>query len=210
MTDKTPVRERLLKAAAQLFYADGVVATGIDAITARAGVAKMSLYNNFESKAELIAAYLEARNAEWQGLCQARLAAAASPSERVLAVFDSYVDHAGFAYERGFRGCGLLNAAAELPVGDPGRAVVAHQKEEAEAHFREHLHALWPAEPVRAEETAQHLSFLLEGAMARAGLDGHDGHLKTARKLAAALLGHAVPAGTAGRTTPAPEKTGDR
>ena len=50
MNDKAPARERLLKAAADLFYRDGVGATGIDAITARAGVAKMSLYNNFASK----------------------------------------------------------------------------------------------------------------------------------------------------------------
>ena len=43
---------------------------------------------------------------------------------RILAVVDAYADHANFAYERGFRGCGLLNAAAELLPGDPGRAAV--------------------------------------------------------------------------------------
>ena len=53
MTDRSPARDRLLKAAAELFYNDGVGATGIDTITARAGVAKMSLYNNFASKADL-------------------------------------------------------------------------------------------------------------------------------------------------------------
>jgi len=44
-------RERLLAAAARRFYADGVSATGIDTITAEAGVARMSLYNNFSSEA---------------------------------------------------------------------------------------------------------------------------------------------------------------
>lgn len=44
-------RQQLLEAAARRFYADGVAATGIDTITAEAGVAKMSLYNNFSSKA---------------------------------------------------------------------------------------------------------------------------------------------------------------
>ena len=51
---------RLLDAAARLFYADGIAATGINAITAEAGVARMSLYNNFASKEELMLAYLEA------------------------------------------------------------------------------------------------------------------------------------------------------
>ena len=46
MGERVPARERLLKSAAELFYRDGVGATGIDTITAHAGVAKMSLYNN--------------------------------------------------------------------------------------------------------------------------------------------------------------------
>ena len=65
---KRPARASLLEAAARLFYADGVAATGIDSITAAAGVAKKSLYNNFASKADLVAAYLAARHEEWLAL----------------------------------------------------------------------------------------------------------------------------------------------
>ena len=61
-------RERLLDAAGRLFYADGIAATGINAITAEAGVARMSLYNNFASRDELMLAYIEARHQEWLGL----------------------------------------------------------------------------------------------------------------------------------------------
>lgn len=188
MTDRTPARDRLLKAAAELFYAEGVGATGIDAITARAGVAKMSLYNNFSSKSDLVNAYIQSRRAEWEGLLDERMRHAATPKERVLAVFDSYVDHAALAYEWGFRGCGLLNAAAELPVGDCGRTSVAAQKEDVERLFEEHLADMRPGEDALVSETAEHLSFLLEGAMSRAGLDGHDGRLKAARKIALSLL----------------------
>lgn len=187
MANRVPARDRLLQAAAELFYAEGVAATGIDAITARAGVAKMSLYNNFSSKAELLVAYLEKRCVEWHALLQARLSAAATPKDRVLAVFDSYVDHAAMAYEWGFRGCGLLNAAAELAVDDPARTIVAAQKEEVQQLFRQHLDALRPGH-ADSDEMAEHLSFLLEGAMSRAGLDGHDQRLKTARRMAVSLL----------------------
>ncbi|KQY26813.1 TetR/AcrR family transcriptional regulator [Rhizobium sp. Root482] len=186
--EKIPARERLLKAAAELFYAEGVGATGIDTITARAGVAKMSLYNNFSSKAELVDAYLKTRVSEWQAVLAGRLEGAKTPLERVLAVFDSYVDYTNLAGEKGFRGCGLLNAAAELPVGDPGRATVAFQKDEVERLFRLYLGEIRPDDDALVEETAQHLSFLLEGAMARAGLDGHDTSLKTARKIALSML----------------------
>ncbi|MER5509770.1 TetR/AcrR family transcriptional regulator [Streptomyces sp. NPDC002766] len=181
-------RGRLLAAAARRFYADGVSATGIDTITAEAGVAKMSLYNNFSSKADLVLAYLDERHEEWLGLYRRRLAEARDPRGGVLAVFDAYADHAAFAYERGFRGCGLLNAAAELPAGHEGRDLVRRHKEEVEALLAGHLGELLPDRPEEARALAEQLSFLLEGAMARAGLEGAGTRVAHARAMAADLL----------------------
>lgn len=183
-----PARVLLLDAAARLFYARGVGSTGIDAITAEAGVAKKSLYNNFSSKAELVAAYLEARHDEWLGLYRRRLETAKTPQERVLAVFDAYMDHANFAYQDGFRGCGLLNAAAELPAGAAGRVAVREHKEEVEELLAGHVAELLPGQDERTAGLARHLAFLLEGAMARAGLEGDDQRLKDGRTIAARLL----------------------
>jgi AcrR family transcriptional regulator len=185
---RRPARELLLESAARLFYANGVAATGIDAITAEAGVAKKSLYNNFRSKADLMAAYLEARHGEWLGLYRSRLEAAGTPREEVLAVFDAYLDHANFAYQNGFRGCGLLNAAAELPAGDPGRAAVRRHKEQVQELLSKHVAALLPGREEQAPGLAAHLAFLLEGAMARAGLEGNDAPLRDARSIATQLL----------------------
>lgn len=180
---------RLLEAAAALFYNDGITATGIDAITAKAGVAKMSLYNNFKSKADLVAAFIEARHDEWLALYETRLAETSNPQERVLAIFDAYADHANFAYERGFRGCGLLNAAAELPAGDAGREAVRLHKEHVEELLVQHLTEISPLTPESTRQTARHLSFLLEGSMSRAGLEGCDTQVQQARLIAASLLG---------------------
>lgn len=180
-----PARERILDAASRLFYAHGMSATGIDAVTAEAGVAKMSLYNNFASKAKLVEAYIEARHQEWLALYDERTATARSPIERVLAVFDAYLDHASLAYEHGFRGCGLLNAAAELPVGDSGRDAVRRHKEQVEQILVADLETAGVADPAGM---AEHLSFLLEGAMSRAGLEGRPDRLMKARRMAAAML----------------------
>ena len=187
MNERAPARERLLKAAAEMFYGAGLGTTGIDAITARAGVAKMSLYNNFSSKADLVQAYIEARCDQWRGLLDERLRNATAADERVLAVFDSYLDHAALAQGSGFRGCGLYNAAAELPSGDPGRALVIAQKDEVEDLFRRYLREMGLA-AAAVERTAEHLSFLLEGAMSRAGLEGKDDRLKVARRIAETVL----------------------
>ena len=185
-TIRTPARDKLLSAASRLFYDHGISATGIDAIIAEAGVAKMSLYNNFSSKDELVSTYIEARHEEWLQLHANRLEQCETPVDRILAVFDAYIDHAEFAYDHGFRGCGLLNAAAELPAGAPGRATVAQHKAQVEGILRDELVQL--TSPDCADITAEHLSFLLEGAMSRAGLEGQPDRLHHARYLAESLV----------------------
>lgn len=180
-------RDRLLKAAGILFYNNGINGTGIDAIVQRAGVAKKSLYNNFASKADLVNQYLQARHAEWLGLYARRVQQAATPRQKVLAVFDAYQDHAEDAYERGFRGCGLLNAAAELTAGDAGRQAVRHHKEEVQAILAAHLSELI-ADDARAAHMARQMAFLLEGAMARAGLEGSSALVVEARRMASDML----------------------
>ncbi|MFF0945816.1 TetR/AcrR family transcriptional regulator [Kocuria sp. CPCC 205300] len=179
-------RARILEAAAQRFYAHGITATGIDAITASAGVARMSLYNNFDSKAALVEAYVEARHQEWLRLYQARATDSSTAEERVLAVFDAYADHAAAVYEHGFRGCGLLNAAAELSVDDPARAAVRRHKEHVEQLLVAPLGEL--TDLATAQRLAEHFSFLLEGSMARAGLEGEPDLLLRARGFAADML----------------------
>lgn len=178
MTAKTSARTRILDAASARFYARGLAATGIDVIIADAGVAKMSLYNNFASKADLVAAHLERRHEEFLERHRRRVDALpsdAGPHARALAVFDAYLDGA----DGEFRGCGLLNAAGELPTGDPGREAVARHKAVVEQMLRE---------AVTDEGLAEHLSLLLEGAMVRAGLEGDPDRLRRAREMAAHLL----------------------
>ncbi|WP_411957606.1 TetR/AcrR family transcriptional regulator [Paracoccus homiensis] len=190
-TDDTPrpsAHDRLMQAAMVLFYNHGITGTGIDSIVQRAGVAKKSLYNNFASKSDLVNQYLQARHAEWLDLYRHRLKAANDPAQRILAVFDAYQDHAEFAYERGFRGCGLLNAAAELEAGDEGRTAVRQHKEEVEAIIAQHLTSLLPTDPDRVTALAAHIAFLLEGAMARAGLDGNSTRVVTARAIVHDML----------------------
>ncbi|HGW3983981.1 TPA: TetR/AcrR family transcriptional regulator [Acinetobacter baumannii] len=186
MNDKT-ARQKILDAAATLFYNDGITATGINTVTAKADVAKMSLYNNFSSKGELVDAYIAARHQEWLDLYQKRLEKTKTAKEAILAVFDAYQDHAEFAYEKGFRGCGLLNAAAEFPANSSGRNAVRQHKEQVEAIVAEHLNRLLK-DSQRVSYIASQLSFLLEGSMARAGLEGSSRQLQLARQMAEDIL----------------------
>jgi AcrR family transcriptional regulator len=181
-------RDKLLKAAERLFYADGIAATGIDAVVGEAGVARMSLYNNFGSKDDLVVAYLDRRHAEWLELLAGRLERAGDARGRVLAVFDAYVDHAAFAYDKGFRGCGLLNGAAELAVGHPGRELVRVHKGEVEQIL---VDLVAKAGVPDAAGVGEHLYLLVEGGVVGAGLDGSSERLIHARRLAERVLAEA-------------------
>ena len=75
-------RTRILEAAADLFYREGIRAVGVDAVIAHSGVAKMSLYRNFAGKDELVAAFLEYRDElywEWWDKVVARHPATRAP-----------------------------------------------------------------------------------------------------------------------------------
>ncbi|MFF5340507.1 TetR/AcrR family transcriptional regulator [Streptomyces althioticus] len=183
-----PARERILRAAARRFYQEGVTATGIDTITAEAGVAKMSLYNNFSSKADLVRAYLDDRHEDWLARYRERVGPRPDARDGVLGVFDTYIDGADAPPTGDFRGCGLLNAASEMPAGHEGRAQVRRQKEEVERMIAEHVTALLPGRPDAARTTARQIAFLLEGAMVRAGLEGDSRCLRDARSMAERLL----------------------
>jgi len=111
---KPSPRERLLAAANDLFYAEGVQTVGIDRIIEHAGVAKASLYNTFGSKEELVRAYLETRHAGTVDRIRRAVAEQTDPRARLLAVFDAQ----GAQFARSdFRGCAIAAASVEAPHG---------------------------------------------------------------------------------------------
>jgi AcrR family transcriptional regulator len=112
-------RERLLEAASELFYDEGVHTVGIDRVIERAGVAKASLYNTFGSKDELVRAYLEGRHAVTSARITRYLERYSDPRDRLLGVFEAQGEL--FA-EPGFRGCAFVSASAESPGEAVSRA----------------------------------------------------------------------------------------
>jgi AcrR family transcriptional regulator len=114
-TGRLSARERLLAAADELFYNEGVHTVGIDRVIEHAGVAKASLYNTFGSKDELIHAYLKGRQDRIAGRVLAAVDAAETPREKVLAAFDGQI--AVYA-ESGYQGCAFHRASAESRPGD--------------------------------------------------------------------------------------------
>ncbi|MBO0883667.1 MAG: TetR/AcrR family transcriptional regulator, partial [Mycobacterium sp.] len=119
--------ERLLETATEMFYADGIRATGVDTLVKRAGVSKPTLYAQFGSKERLVAEMLDRRRQTRQSALAQYLRESPSIGEqRLLAVFDWL---AAGHQRPSFRGCPFSNAAVELPDPEhPGRAIIAAYK----------------------------------------------------------------------------------
>src|SRR4051794_4922992 len=109
--EKRSARERLLTAAEELFYGEGINTVGIDRIIERAGVAKASLYDCFGSKEELIRSYLSARHESRRKRITEGLKRFTTPRARLLGVFD--IQRETFQAQS-FRGCPFVRASAEV------------------------------------------------------------------------------------------------
>jgi AcrR family transcriptional regulator len=182
--DNKPVRERVLDTAAEMFYREGVRAIGVDAIIARSGVAKMSLYRHFPSKAALVAAWLEDRNrAFWQRWEDAEATFPGDPQAQLEAILDLVA--ARVSHPR-WRGCPFLNTSTEFPEpGHPAQAVIlAHKRA-----VYDRLRVL--AEAARARDPAllaQHLQLLIDGAYAIGQSLGPSGPANTVATAGRALI----------------------
>ena len=175
-------RERLLAAATELFYAEGINTVGIDRVIERAGVAKASLYDTFGSKEELIRAYLAERDAGRRARLEAAMARHDSPRGKILAVFD-YL--ASYSAQPGFKGCYMQRANAELKPTSPARTVCSEGRAWTLALFTRLAKEAGARHP---KKIGQQLVILYDGALVSAAMDG-DLHAATnAKAIAAATL----------------------
>jgi AcrR family transcriptional regulator len=182
--EKKPVRQRILETASEMFYHEGVRAVGIDAIIARSGVAKMSLYRNFPSKDALVTAWLEDRNAFfWQRWEKAEASRAGNPRIQLEAILDMV---GATASHPRWRGCPFHNTGTEFPEPDhPARAVILANKRAV----RERLRALSAAAGARdADLLAQQLQLLIDGAYSIGQSLGPSGPVRTVASAGRALI----------------------
>jgi AcrR family transcriptional regulator len=175
----SPVAARILRSAADLFYADGIRAVSADRVIAAADVSKVTFYRHFATKDALVVTYLTAVAAAERAALDAALAAHPADPAAVLREYAAVLGRESCA--PGFRGCPFINAAAEYADPQhPVRTVVAgHRRwmvDTAAALLRD-------LGLVDAESAAEELVILRDGAM----VAGYVGGEERAPAVAAAL-----------------------
>lgn len=186
-----PTRERILSAASKLFYDDGIRGVSVDAVAAKAGLTKRTLYYHFKSKDDLVAAYLAARDQPNLALFKRWFAeTGGGVPAKVEGIFRNL---ARSARHPKWKGCGFLRTSAEL-ANMPGHPAIkigaAHKKK-----FEDWLRVTFEAEGIdNGSELARQIVLLLDGSFAVVLLHRDPSYMETAGLAAHSLIKAALPA----------------
>ncbi|WP_331374963.1 TetR/AcrR family transcriptional regulator [Sinorhizobium chiapasense] len=185
MTTASSTRDRIVSAAAKLFYAEGIRAVSVDAVAEAAGVTKRTLYYHFDSKDDLIAAYLDGRDQPNLKLFQKWFTETEGDvATRVEGIFRNL---ARAARHPKWKGCGFLRTSAELAnmPGHPAMRIGAAHKKKFENWLRQCLED----EGIDgAELLARQVLLLLDGSFAVVLLHRDPSYMETAGMAAASLI----------------------
>lgn len=184
-TPAAQAQRNLLRAASELFYREGVRTVGVDAVAERAGVHKMSLYRQFESKDELVLAYLEQKEASFFNYVGASLAKhPGEPAKQLQQWLDDLAQRASLD---GYRGCPFVNVSVEFPdPAHPARQFVLRNKQRLMDRLLALTTAAGAADPAAL---ANALGLLIEGVYAASQTYGPGcGPIQAAPAVAAQLI----------------------
>jgi AcrR family transcriptional regulator len=179
-------RVRIERAAARLFYRNGIHATGVELIAQEANVSKRTLYQHFASKNDLVDNYLRGMDARGGSPNEKRLHdPGLSARERLLGIFE-------LPRSEVLRGCPFHNAAVESAgaLASTDEIVRAHKQE-----FTRRLVAV--AREAGAADPhllGQQLAVLFEGATAMATSLNDTAPVVHARAAASTLIEAALSA----------------
>ncbi|MEP4770820.1 MAG: TetR family transcriptional regulator [Roseibium sp.] len=189
MDDTRSAKDRILDAANRLFYSEGIRAVSVDAISAKAGITKKTVYYHFKSKDDLIEAYLVSRDQpnlaiykQWFDEADGDLAS------KVEAMF---VNLAHSARHPKWKGCGFLRTAAEL-ANMPGHPAVkvgaAHKK-----RFEAWLSAEFTDREIdNPDELARHVVLLMDGAFSTVLVHRDPAYVDSAGRAARLIVANAA------------------
>jgi AcrR family transcriptional regulator len=183
--DRDPdARERVLQAAAELFYREGILASGVDRLIAQANVAKATFYRHFPSKEALVLAWLQGGEARWIDWVLPELERGTdTPLQQLVGFWDVLGD---WLERRDFEGCPFLNTLVE--IRDPhasARREVDSYVGEIEDYFHRTAEAAGSTDPA---EVARQLRDILMGLSMATRVDRSRAPVGTARSSAIGVL----------------------
>lgn len=184
-TNKSDARQRIVETAERLFYAEGVRAVGIDRIIAEAEVAKMTLYNHFASKDDLILAVLQYREAQVDEMFARSIERHVRRGKHKFEAFFAALKE--WFKSSGFRGCSFINARVELAdANHPASKFSAQHKERFHGMLKEIITETAGGKAAKSLTPA--ISLMVEGAIVTAVMEQSAQPADVAREAALTLV----------------------
>lgn len=180
------VIDKILDTAERLFYAQGYCNTGINQVIEEADIAKASLYKHFETKTDLLVAYIQRLHERWYQRLETAISKVADPKEKLLALFDHHTER---QEARLFGGCPFIKANDEAGVSDPR---VLAEIQQAKQHSKDLIKTLVAKsghkKALSDTELAETIFLTLEGAIASASVFKQSTEIQTAKKIIQKLI----------------------
>lgn len=181
---KSDARQRIIETAERLFYAEGIRGVGIDRIIAEAEVAKMTLYNHFASKDDLILGVLHYREEKFGDMFERWMERHLKKGmDRIEAFFAALKD---WFKSPGFRGCAFINACVEL--ADADHAASQFSAEHKVKFYAKLTEIITETAGPKAATVAPAIALLVEGAIVTAVMEQLPKSADTAKDAALALI----------------------
>jgi AcrR family transcriptional regulator len=180
------VTDKILDTAERLFFKQGYNVTGINQVIAEADIAKNSLYKHFESKVDLLVAYLKRFHETWFERLEAVANNEPDPRLKLLAIFDHHIQR---QIQGEFGGCRFVKANDEAGMSDP-RVLAEIQK--AKQHLKEFITQLvvnsGHKKTLTDKELTDMIFMMMEGGIVAASIFKQADDLQSAKAIILKLI----------------------
>ena len=180
------VIDKILDTANKLFYVQGYNNTGINQVIEEADIAKASLYKHFESKTDLLVAYLQRTHRQWYDRLKADVDNVSDAKGKILAIFDH---QARRQQVRSFGGCPFIKANDEAGMSDPR---VLEEIQQTKKNLKDLIKELvvnsGHKKMLTDEELIETIFLMLEGGVVEASIFKQTNDLQFAKEIVQKLL----------------------
>jgi len=180
------VTEKILDTAERLFYGQGYGNTGINQIIEEADIAKASLYKHFETKTDLLVAYVQRTHERWIERLENAINKISDPREKILAIFDHHIER---QEKRQFGGCPFIKINDEAGMSDPR---VLAQIQTTKIHSKEFIKTVVAnsghKNELSDEELTETIYMMLEGSIVTASVFKSPDSIMAAKEIIRKLI----------------------
>jgi AcrR family transcriptional regulator len=180
------VKDKIIRTAGKLFHEQGYNLTGIDEVIGKADIARGSLYYHFDSKTDLLLAWMDVYQQDWYAGLETLLKSIPDPKKKLLAIFDYRIAR---QERNGFDGCFFIKVNDEAGKTDPRiLKKIQQSKEGLKTYIRTLVAKTSPQKLLTDEDLADLIYFMLEGGITSTSIYKNSGELKKAKKVVAKLI----------------------